>query len=302
MNYIKEINAFYDHMERNPLSASAVTLWHTLMHINNKARWAETFTVAAPVIRVKSGLTDSSFKRARIELKEKGYIDYQSRSRNQAPIYRMVRLSGEEEAELAGGGGYVLEGENRDQVRGDLSEVEVGDRPADEGVDHLANQSEGPLIKHKENRKKQNNRNAADSVVRFFRENFGVVSPYVSRELLYWSNNMGELVMYAMKRALDRGKTNWGYVRAILENWEKKGIRSVRDVQEEELRFRRGRLVRKGRGWVGVGRGKEEVVPEWFWERKQGIKAVKESAEEKTTLREVDKETKEIKKMLENLG
>ena len=53
MNYIKEINAFYDHMECNPLSASAVTLWHTLMHINNKARWAETFTVAAPVIRMK---------------------------------------------------------------------------------------------------------------------------------------------------------------------------------------------------------------------------------------------------------
>lgn len=26
------------------------------MHINNKARWAETFTVTAPVIRMKSGL------------------------------------------------------------------------------------------------------------------------------------------------------------------------------------------------------------------------------------------------------
>lgn len=48
MNYIKEINAFYDCLERHLLSASAVTLWHALMHINNKAMWIESFTVAAP--------------------------------------------------------------------------------------------------------------------------------------------------------------------------------------------------------------------------------------------------------------
>ncbi|WP_156914188.1 hypothetical protein [Paucisalibacillus globulus] len=45
MNYIKEINAFYDLMELEPLSASAVNLWHTLLHINNKARWMMEFTV-----------------------------------------------------------------------------------------------------------------------------------------------------------------------------------------------------------------------------------------------------------------
>ncbi|MEI3598650.1 MULTISPECIES: hypothetical protein [unclassified Oceanobacillus] len=36
MNYIKEINAFYDHQEREPLLGSAVALWYTLMHMNNK--------------------------------------------------------------------------------------------------------------------------------------------------------------------------------------------------------------------------------------------------------------------------
>src|SRR5699024_9479726 len=64
-----------------------------LMHINNKAMWIESFTVAAPVLRLKSGLTDGSFKRARTELKEKGYIDYESRGSGQAPAYRMVGLS-----------------------------------------------------------------------------------------------------------------------------------------------------------------------------------------------------------------
>ena len=82
----------FDYIERNPLSASAVTLWHALMHINNKARWLESFTVAALVLRLKSGLMNSSFKRARTELKEKDYIDYESRGNGQAPVYRMVGL------------------------------------------------------------------------------------------------------------------------------------------------------------------------------------------------------------------
>lgn len=89
MNYEKEINAFFNHIELNPVSASAMTLWFALMHINYKMKWAATFTVDTSVLRLKSGLTDSSFKRARAELNEKGYIDYQSR---ELPVYRMVSL------------------------------------------------------------------------------------------------------------------------------------------------------------------------------------------------------------------
>lgn len=92
MNYIREINAFYDHMEWNPLSASAVTLWHALMHMNNKTMWAGSFTVAGAVLRIKSGLTESSFKRARNELKEKGYIDFEPSKNRKAPTYKMISL------------------------------------------------------------------------------------------------------------------------------------------------------------------------------------------------------------------
>lgn len=47
MNYIREINAFYDRMEQEPLSGSAVSLWHTLLHINNKAHqeWSSRWQV-----------------------------------------------------------------------------------------------------------------------------------------------------------------------------------------------------------------------------------------------------------------
>ncbi|WP_117168508.1 DnaD domain-containing protein [Paraliobacillus sediminis] len=92
MNYIKEMNAFYNQIEINPLSSSAVALWHTLMHINNKTGWKQTFTVATGVLRIKAGLKDSAFKRARIELQEKGYISFQSRGGNQAAQYEMHSL------------------------------------------------------------------------------------------------------------------------------------------------------------------------------------------------------------------
>jgi len=99
MNYLKELNAFYDRLEQSALSASAVALWHALMHVNNKTRWKNEFTAAGAVLRFKAGLTESSFKRARTELKENGYIDYQSQTGGRAPIYRMISLVAQWEQE-----------------------------------------------------------------------------------------------------------------------------------------------------------------------------------------------------------
>ena len=90
MNYIKEINAFYDRMELDGLTTSEIVLWHTLMHFHNKAGWREEITLAATSIFVKSGLTESSLQRARKLLQEKGYLVYRSGTRNQAPGYRLL--------------------------------------------------------------------------------------------------------------------------------------------------------------------------------------------------------------------
>ncbi|WP_246202687.1 hypothetical protein [Virgibacillus doumboii] len=90
MNYLKELNAFYQQIIFNPLSGSAVALWNTLMHFNNLCGWQETFSVAASVIELQSGIKGTSFKRARDELQEKGYIHVTSRSGNQAAVYRMI--------------------------------------------------------------------------------------------------------------------------------------------------------------------------------------------------------------------
>ncbi|AZV56052.1 hypothetical protein [Clostridium sp. AWRP] len=90
MRYISEINAFYDWLELNDLSTSAVALWYALMHINNKAAWVETFTVAESVLSIKTGLSGRGVRNARNELKQKGRIDFKSRVGGKAPIYTLI--------------------------------------------------------------------------------------------------------------------------------------------------------------------------------------------------------------------
>lgn len=93
MNYIKEINAFYDKLETNPLSTSSIALWHALLHINNKAGWIDEFAVSSSVLCVKSGLAERTISKARNELKQKGYIEFRSRGGNRSALYNMVSLS-----------------------------------------------------------------------------------------------------------------------------------------------------------------------------------------------------------------
>ncbi len=90
MNYIKEMNAFYDWLEINSISTSAIALWHALMHINNKAGWIPEFTVAISVLEVKSGLKKGAIIRSRLTLQQLGRIDFKSRSGQQSAIYKII--------------------------------------------------------------------------------------------------------------------------------------------------------------------------------------------------------------------
>lgn len=93
MNYIKEINAFYNEIEVTPLSASAIALWHALLHICNRTGWKREFSVPVGTLSLKSGLSERSVSNARNELKTKGFIDFKSRGGNRAAVYQLVGLS-----------------------------------------------------------------------------------------------------------------------------------------------------------------------------------------------------------------
>jgi len=94
LNYIREINAFYDWLETNSISDSAIALWHALMHINNKAGWITEFAVALSTLQMKTGLKKDAVLRARNSLQIAGRIKFKSRSGQQSAIYTITPFEG----------------------------------------------------------------------------------------------------------------------------------------------------------------------------------------------------------------
>lgn len=91
MNYLKEIVAFSEYKSINPMSAGQISLWYTLMSINNKCGWREWFSVANCVLTLNSGLSVSGVRKCRIALKEMGLIDFRFKDKN-ATEYKMNSL------------------------------------------------------------------------------------------------------------------------------------------------------------------------------------------------------------------
>ena len=90
MNYIREINDFYDWLETNTISDSAISLWHALMHINNKTGWKNEFSVAMSVLESKTGLKKDAIIRARKTLQKSNRISFKSRTGMQSAVYKMT--------------------------------------------------------------------------------------------------------------------------------------------------------------------------------------------------------------------
>lgn len=91
MNYVRELNAFYDWLESNPCSTGTVALWFILMAVNNKAGWKQEFTVANLTLQAKTGLSRKQLDRCRQSLIDRKRIQYRKSNKvNEAGIYRMV--------------------------------------------------------------------------------------------------------------------------------------------------------------------------------------------------------------------
>lgn len=104
---------------------------------------------------------------------------------------------------------------------------------------------------------------STSEAIHFFEENFGVIRPYLMKEIVTWSDELGDqLVIEAMKRSLYRGKLNWGYVKSILQSWVNKGIRTLDQAKSEESQHQLQRN-KYNRSPVSKQHSKS-VTPEWI--------------------------------------
>lgn len=90
MNYLTEIREFYNWLECNPISTSAICLWHAFMNVSNKTGWLEWFTVPVATLELKTGLSRRDVYRARNILKQFGRIEFKERSGSQCAMYKVM--------------------------------------------------------------------------------------------------------------------------------------------------------------------------------------------------------------------
>ena len=232
MNYIKELNGFREWLLSNELPANAVSLWYTLMSINNSARWKKRFNAPNAIVRQLSGLTKQGLLDARNKLKEQGLIDFEKGKRGQASVYEMISLARTDESTL--------------YQSPDESAYQSLDQSQGESIGLLADTSWGeslgefrPVLKqkHKEKQERRKEDKRADSLVTIYEQNIGKLGPIVKEELKQWVYLVGEpIVLEAMKQTTKYGGRTFSYLEKILQEWQEANLATLEAVQAYEKR------------------------------------------------------------------
>lgn len=89
-DWITEIRYFYRSQYLRPLSTQAQALWHYLMYRENEAFWQPPIYLHAAEIHGAVGISLSSFKKARRELVEGGYLCHEAAVGNKAAGYSLL--------------------------------------------------------------------------------------------------------------------------------------------------------------------------------------------------------------------
>jgi hypothetical protein len=92
INYIKQLNNFFEVKIINPISSNAQCLYINLFYINNKCSWKERFTVSNTMLIALTGIDRRTLDRVRNELVQKRYIEYTKGKGNQSGEYLLVQF------------------------------------------------------------------------------------------------------------------------------------------------------------------------------------------------------------------
>lgn len=254
MNYIKELNAFYDWLELNELTKPAVLLWHALMHLNNKSGWQESFTVARSVIEAKTGLKKDAYYTARNNLKQNGLLDFKERG-TKATVFKMTPVSS------------VLQTTYQTNYN-DLSVKQTTNQTISQTTSQTIPQTTTETItKQKQNETKQNNVAATDSpgmVFRFYEKNMGPLVESIAGHLnILIDESSEELVHEALRRAVVANAGNkMKFAESILRSWNDQRLKTMSDVEAADKAFERKKQQQsKSYGNKPI---REEVRPGWL--------------------------------------
>lgn len=251
MNYMTEITMFYDWLLYNPLPTGAIALWNALMSINNKAGWADEFTVANIVLQGITGLSRQGLDGARNTLMQKGLILYKKGTSNQAGKYKIISF----DSKKTGTAAVTVPGTVPGTTSGkrNLECKKTGTRPYTEQSQEHTQSSHGTSTLNKLNETKQDIINQSINtdlepdplanpdlkrVFDMWQSNIGIPSAIEAKKLFEWTDDLSiDVVCYAIEHiaTLDHDKRNYRYINGILKNWAKNNLKTVADIKAYEL-------------------------------------------------------------------
>ena len=105
-----------------------------------------------------------------------------------------------------------------------------------------------------ENDNDNDNDNVSDScvdglqnVIDFYNNNIGAITPYGLEVLQDYAKEIESgAIIYAMQISVEADKRNIKYIKAILNNWSKKGIKTLIEAQKESQSFKGKKEDKKG--------------------------------------------------------
>jgi len=109
-------------------------------------------------------------------------------------------------------------------------------------------------------------------IVCFCEQNgFGAIGGYLREKINVWVDDTSEeLVLEALKIAVENGAKRWVYVETILRDWVEKGYRTVDEVRAAQLAFRKQRLNQRSTSSSTESCRtmrkpiRKEIVPDWL--------------------------------------
>ncbi|MCC3359633.1 DnaD domain protein [Bacillus sp. REN16] len=111
--------------------------------------------------------------------------------------------------------------------------------------------------------------NEKEDPFQFFEQNgFGTIGSFLADKINAWCTDLSDnLVIEAMKLAVENSSKRWNYVEAILRDWVDKGYKTLDDVHAARLAYKH-QMNRPSMKKLT----RQELLPDWFHDRSQDDK------------------------------
>lgn len=114
------------------------------------------------------------------------------------------------------------------------------------GYEIKTEKNQNKIKESKEKENKINDTAVSDScvdglqeIIEFYNNNIGMITPFGIEILSDYAREIGkELVILAMKKSVVANKRTIQYIKGILNNWSKKGIKTLLEAEKEDEEFR----------------------------------------------------------------